>query len=136
MYNLTMKPTTHLRPQAIIFIIFLLIQYLLGMLSNLYAKFPGNDMNWKYATSHALIILHIIVGTLLMVSMIVLFIRAARSKDRLWKLCSGISFAAIVLAMISGTAYISAQNELYSLIMSIMFVVALASISIALYKTK
>lgn len=118
---------------------FLIGQYVLGMLTNLYVKFPENKTNyqqWQYANGQLLIGLHIILGVLLLIGSIVLLVRAIRMKDRVWRVAATIGLGSILLAVISGSEFISTQNHAYSLIMSALFVSSVAAYGWGLYKTK
>lgn len=133
------KSNPQLRLQGFFIIGFLLVQYLLGILSNLYVQFPDNNTDWQhwhFAKGQLLIVAHIVVGMLLLIGMIVLYIRAFRSKDKIWKIASGIGLGSVLLAIMSGSEFISTQSAIYSFVMSVLFVIALGSIAWGLYKTR
>lgn len=134
-----MQSANKLRIQGMIMLGFLIGQYVLGMLTNLYVKFPENKTNyqqWQYANGQLLIGLHIILGVLLLIGSIVLLVRAIRMKDRVWRVAATIGLGSILLAVISGSEFISTQNHAYSLIMSALFVSSVAAYGWGLYKTK
>ena len=67
-----------IRLAFLITLVLLVIEYVLGMISNLEVQFPGNlpgGNAWSWVWSHSLIIqLHIYIGTLLLVVALVALI--------------------------------------------------------------
>jgi len=129
-----MATTTHISKtqnglwtQAIFTIAVLVIQYVLGMLSNLFVQFPQTDqpnLLWDYARSQLPTFAHIIIGILLLVSAIMFVIRAIRNHDRGWIASSVAGLVGIVIAIYGGVTYTTIQVDLYSLIMALGFIVA------------
>jgi hypothetical protein len=75
-----------LRKQGIGMIAILTIQYLIGMASNIFVKFPNSSnqgLLWEFAWKQLPIAFHIIIGILLILGSIVLFIRSIVSKNKL-----------------------------------------------------
>src|SRR4051812_42260322 len=108
----------------------LIAQYVLGMLANLYVQFPENQTEWQmwdFAKTQPLILTHIALGMLLLFGTLVLVIRAINAKNRPWRIASGLAFGSIVLAIVSGSEFITTQNDWLSLAMSLFFIVALVS---------
>src|SRR6476646_1189324 len=124
------KKNDKLQTQAWYLLAFLACQYILGMLANLFIAFPeGNNdwQQWEFAKTQLLLMAHIVLGMLLLIGSIALYIRAFRAKDRTWKIASGIGLGSILLAIISGSEFISSQQEYYSLVMSVLFIVAVGA---------
>jgi len=68
--------------------------------------------------------------------MVVLLVRAIRLYDESWKISAGVGLGSILLAIMSGSEFISTQAELYSFAMSLLFVVAVVALCWGIYKTK
>jgi hypothetical protein len=104
------------------------IEYILGMINNLYVQFPetGTEAQmWEFAWKQISVGAHIILGIILLLAGLFIFIRAIRDGNRTITIVSGIGFIAILVAGFSGAMFIPAQMDLYSLSMSIAFLVAL-----------
>jgi len=133
-----MKTNNKLRVQAYFLLGFLSLQYLLGMLTNLFVAFPENNTDlqqWEFAKTQFMLMAHIILGILLLVGAIMLYIRAFQAKDRHWKIASGIGLGSILLAILSGSEFISTQSEYYSLVMSLLFILAVGAFGWGIYQS-
>lgn len=118
-------------------IIGLAVQYILGTIINLYTTFPqsgGPQVMWKFAKSQPVVFAHIIWGTLLFLGAVVFLVRAVRQKNLRWKVVTTIGFIAVLVSWISGERFVSTQNNIFSLIMAIGFMVAVVSYSFGLYQ--
>jgi heme A synthase len=138
-YTYDMKASQKLRGHAIGLLGLLAVQYVLGMLSNLFVSFPEHNSDWQqweYAKQQLLVMSHIVVGMLLLVGTIVLLVRAIQTHDKAWKISAGLGFGSILLAIISGSEFISSQSDSYSLVMSLFFLTAVMSLGWGIYKTK
>ena len=121
------KTQNGLRIQAIFTIVVLVIQYALGMVSNLFVQFPQTDqanLLRAYARSQVPTFAHIMIGILLLVSAIVFVIRAIRNHDRGWIASSVAGLVGIGIAIYGGVTYSTIQVDLYSLVMALGFIVA------------
>jgi hypothetical protein len=119
------------RKQAIWTIGFLVLQYALGIATNLYVKFPDGvkeGQAWEFAWKQVLLAAHIILGILLFVGAVALAVRAYRNKDKVWIRASGVYLLAIFLAGFAGSSFVSKQIEVYSLIMALSFIAAILSL--------
>lgn len=117
----------------------LVVQYILGMLTNLYVSFPENgtvNQNWEFTRGQWLVLAHILIGLLLIFGTASLYVRAIRAKDRTWKIAGGIAAGSVILAFVSGEEFVSNQSDVYSFAMSLFFILALGSIAWGVYKTK
>ncbi len=116
-----------LRGLAILVIGLLVIQFVLGMVTNLYVQFPGADQpgqSWAVMRSQAPAAAHIVIGVLLLVSAVIFVIRAARKDNRRWLASSGVGLIAIIVAIYGGVTFVSSQVNAYSLAMALAFLVA------------
>lgn len=117
----------------------LVVQYVLGMIANLYVTFPDNSneyQHWKFAKTQFVVMGHIIVGFLILFGTIALLVRAIKTNDRAWKVPSIVALVCVVLAIMSGSEFISTQAQLYSLIMAILFIVITGSIVWGAYRSR
>ena len=120
-------------------IIGLVLEYLLGMTTNLYVHFPEGVQGgaaWEFAWSQIPLALHIILGLLLFVGAVALAIRSTRSRNKVWIRASGLGLLAIFLSAFGGSSFIPTQKDYYSFLMSISFLVALLSYFWGIYKSK
>ena len=120
-------------------IIALILQYLLGIASNLFTQFPDTKdagRLWLYAWSQTSLALHIILGLLLLFGSIILIIRALIKRDFIWIIASVVGFLAIIGSVIAGAIFITSQSNVYSFAMSVGFIVALLSYFLGVYKSK
>lgn len=108
----------------------LVLQYALGMAANLFVSFPeGADEGqlWAFAWSQTLVAAHIILALLILLGAVVLFVRALIRKEGSWILFSLIGLLAVLAAGWGGATFIATQNDTYSYLMSLAFLVAAAS---------
>src|SRR5581483_4658322 len=106
----------------------LIVEYLLGMFSNLFIAFPEGAHEkqlWEFAWRQWPIALHIIIGILLLLGTITLFIRSIILKNRAWIIASAIGGISVLAAVGAGASFIPKQTDLYSFIMAVSFIVAL-----------
>lgn len=125
-----MKEKNSLKIHGVVMIIILVIQYLLGMATNLFVKFPEKvsvGQFWEFAWKQVPLALHILIGFALLIGSIVLVVRAFMKKDKRWIVASIIGAIAIFVAGFAGASFIPSQKDWYSYIMAISFIVALLS---------
>jgi hypothetical protein len=119
----------------------LLFLFVLGMFANLYVEIPsdlanGNAWKWVFANS-AIIAVHAIVGTLLLVVSITSLVLAIRSHRKSWITFSALGLIFTGLAAYSGSDFLSSgQTNLSSLLMAFGFLGALVSYGLAVFQTK
>jgi len=113
----------------------LAIQFLLGMYINLYVKIPtsGPAVAWKFAWHTWPVAVHIILGTLILLSSISTLVRSIILKNRHWIIFVGLGVAAMLLSAIGGERFITTQNELASYFMSFGFLAGLLALNWGLY---
>jgi hypothetical protein len=134
-----MQHHNSLNPHGIILILLLILQYILGMMTNMFVKFPDSGTPgqfWEFAWRQLPLALHIIVGTLLILGSIVLVVRAIRVKNTTWIIASSVGCLAILVAGSSGASFIPTPKDLYSFMMAIAFIVAFVAFAWGLYASK
>lgn len=128
-----------LKKQAWGMVIGLIIQYLLGMYTNMFVNFPESGTErqmWEFARSQTVLVVHILLGIFLLLNSIWMIIRAFRAKAKVWKIPAVIGFLTIFLAAFGGTKFVPTQNDNYSFLMAVAFLVALIAYFWGLYKIK
>ena len=114
----------------------LAVQFTLGMINNLFVRFPDTtrpDLLWAYARSQLPVISHIVVGTLLLVGALILLIRASGMPHRRWLGSAVVGLIAIIIAIYGGVTFVTTQVDMYSLVMALGFIIAVLGYSWALY---
>jgi len=105
----------------------LVVQYVLGMISNLEVQFPGGNA-WGWVWSHSLIIqLHIYIGTLLLVVALVALVLSSVARNIVGSIAAAAGLALIILAWLSGAAFLASQQNTLSLWMALGFMGALVA---------
>ncbi len=128
-----------MRIQAHIILGTLILQYLLGMFANMFVNFPNTKNEtalWEFAKVQPSVMTHIILGALLVIGGIVLLIRAIRKKDKQWILASSVGLLSLLIASIAGARFIPTQQDGYSFVMAVTFLLAVFSYGWGLYKAK
>ncbi|MDR3573702.1 MAG: hypothetical protein P4L50_07565 [Anaerolineaceae bacterium] len=128
-----------LRVHGMTLILGLIVQYILGMFTNLYVVFPKTSIPgqlWEFAWSQASEASHIILGILLFIGTLVLFIRALVYKNRTWTIAAGGALAGVLVAIYGGVSFIPTQMDPYSLLMSVAFIVSLLALLWGFYTSK
>lgn len=101
----------------------LILQFMLGMLANLYSKIPAQK---PYEVFHEVgfINLHALNGTMLLVLGIILAVRS-RHQTTFRPTLAGLGH--MVLAFVSGELFVFTQNDIFSLLMALAFLGAFMS---------
>jgi len=102
----------------------LLLQYILGMLANLYSKIP-KVKSYDVFHQFGFIVFHALNGTLLLVLASVFLMQAIKQKS--FKSAAIAGLAGILFAFICGEIFVANQIDFYSFLMSLGFLVALMS---------
>ncbi len=110
------------RLTVLITLVLLVLQYVLGMMSNLEVQIPsGNDWGWVFR--HSLIIqLHIYVGTLLIVVALVALILGILARHLVGIIAAVVGLALLSFAWLSGDQFLVAQRTDLSLMMALGFI--------------
>jgi heme A synthase len=117
----------------------LVLEYLLGMFTNLFVEFPEDAKEgeaWNFAWSQPVLALHIILGLLLFIGATALAIRSYKARDKVWIRSSGLGLLFIFLAAFGGSSFIPSQKDLYSYLMAISFILAVFSYGWGIYQSK
>lgn len=119
------------RIASLITLVLLVIQYVLGMISNLEVQIPGNlpgGNAWGWVWSHSLIIqLHIYIGTLLVVVALVALILSIAARNMVGVIAAAAGLALIIFAWLSGAEFLASQQNDLSLWMALGFMGALVA---------
>jgi len=125
--------------QAHVVLGFLIIQFLFGMVANLFVQFPNTTNKktlWEFAQTQWSVSVHMIIALLLIIGGIVFLIRTIRRKDKKWIIASSIGLFGILIATITGIQFISTQQGGYSYAMAVAFIISFVSYGWGIYKTK
>lgn len=115
------------RLTVLVTLVLLVLQYVLGMMSNLDVQLPsGNDWGWVFG--HSLVIqLHIYIGTLLIVVALVALILGIVARHPVGIVAAVAGLALLVFAWLSGDQFLVAQHNDLSLRMALGFIGALVA---------
>jgi hypothetical protein len=129
------------RLHVLITIIALILEYILGMYTNLLVKFPDTLVNgnaWEWSMSHnAIVMAHVLLGTLLLlISLSTLgFAIALKNKAAITTAVTGIVM--ILAAYLSGSIFLgNIEVDAYSFSMSLGFLGAVVTYGLAYYLTR
>ena len=124
------------RIYAFVIIGLLVIQYALGMVTNMFVQFPDtSDVGqlWEFTRSQLPSGAHMWVGVLLVLSAIIFVIQSAIKKNRNWIVSSVVGLVAIMTAFYGGVMFVSSQVDAYSMVMALAFIVAFLAYGWGLY---
>lgn len=136
------------RRHAFVLLLALGLQFLFGMLTNLYVQVPAAHPGalldnyfvgvalgvwWALAHSALWLRVHVALGLLLFVGAIMLVVRAVHARDRLWIIVSSLGLLGIVGAGFNGASFMNYGHDVSSLIMSATFLLALIAYLVGLY---
>jgi hypothetical protein len=138
-----------LRPRAIVMSLLLLVQFFLGMITNLYvtipAHHPGANPNnffvgaarsvaWAISDSSLGLAMHATLGCCLIVAAIEFIIAASRRRNVLWIWTSSAGACFLTGAAFNGAAFLAFNQQNYrSLIMAGLFALGLGSYLLGIY---
>lgn len=97
------------------------LQFILGMLANLYSKINGKDPGEAFH-HFGFILVHSLTALLILILSIALLTMAIKTKTQVNNAVWGL--IGIIVAFISGHLFVSTQKEIYSLLMSLGFIVS------------
>jgi hypothetical protein len=124
----------------LITLVLLVIEYVLGMISNLEVQFPSNlpDGNaWGWVWSHSLIIqLHIYTGTLLLVVALVALILSIVARHIVGIIAAAAGLALIIFAWLTGAEFLANQQNDLSLWMALGFMGAFVAYILGYYLSR
>lgn len=117
----------------------LILQYLVGVFVSLFVRFPDTKNEvalWEFARVQWSVMIHIIIAAGLVIGGIVFVIRALRRKEKVWIIASSFGLFGLLVASFGGARFVPTQQDSYSYIMSVGFLLALLSYGWGLYKGK
>ncbi len=137
-------------PRTLTFVLLLALclQFLLGMLTNLYvqvpAAHPGSNaanyfvgvaqgVGWGLTQAALFLQLHVIVGLLLFLGSLWLLWRAIALRDRAWIIIATLGVLGIIGAGFNGASFMNYGHDFSSLIMSLAFLFSLVAYLVGLY---
>ena len=136
--NQTKTRLNVLRGVFLVTLILLVIQYVFGMLVNLYVQFPdslpgGNAWSWSF--THTFVIpLHFVIGTLLVVVALVALVLSMTTRHIPEILAAVFGLAMIVYAWLGGETFLAyGQQNTASLQMALGFIGAVIAYGAGLY---
>lgn len=149
--NETKTTPSTLRIVAAITLLLLAIQFLIGMIVNLFIQVPGvhpgaeapeyfsgvvQGVAWALIHSELGLLLHVAVGLLLGIAAFTLLGLAIASRQRAWIVTSIIGWVGVVGAGFNGASFLNYGHDFSSLLMSIGFLLAVVSYAIGFYITR
>ena len=152
------KPDTHnsasprlftLLPRSltILMLLLLAVQFLLGMVVNLFVQVPSvhpgvgasnyfqgvvQGVAWALVHAPLGLLVHVLEGLLLFLTSLILIGFAIASRRRAWIIVSVIGFIGIVAAGFNGASFMNYGHDFSSLLMSIGFLLAAVAYTIGL----
>lgn len=131
-------------------LLLLVVQFLVGMLVNLYvtvpAVHPGTNADnyfagvaqgvaWALGHSMFNLRLHVIIGLLLFLDALALVVFAINSRRRAWIVSSVVGLLGIMAAGFNGASFMNYGHDFSSLFMSIGFLITVIAYTLGLYAT-
>jgi hypothetical protein len=137
------KRVSGLRANALGAVVMLLIQYSLGISVNLYSTLPASDSGKSLfpgfaavGKGPALLTIHALLGTLLLVTGIAAVVRALRLAAVAPIALTLAALVAMLVAWLSGSAFIGDQKNASSLAMGLATAVALFCYALVIFVLK
>jgi len=128
-----------LRTQGIFMVALLVLQYILGMVANMFVAFPDTNQPgqlWQFARTQFPTLAHILIGTLLLLGAVIFVIRAARAHNGGWIASSVFGLIGILGAYWGGVTFVSTQDDAYSMVMALAFIAAFIAYGWGLFATR
>jgi hypothetical protein len=146
--TLTSTRRSALPGQAMILSVLLLVQFFVGMITNLYVTIPDNHpgagakdffsgapdaLSWAVGSGAPWLAFHAALGMALAFFTILFIITAVRAKDRLWIWVSVIGALVVIGAAFNGTSFLMYNHDFSSLIMAGLFALGLGTYLTGIY---
>ncbi len=124
------------------------LQFLFGMLTNLFVAIPKEHpgaqaphyfagvirgVGWALASSRLLLAAHVATGMVLELLAIALVVVAARSRQRLWIWVALVGWLGVTGAGFNGASFINYGHDFSSMIMAACFLLAAIAYDLALH---
>ena len=135
------------RTTSLIVLVWLMVQFLLGMATNLFVEITRNhpganppeyfsgvlqSVAWAVVHGPLLLQLHAGLGLVLVVGAAMAFVQALRTGSRGVRIATGIGAFAILAAGFNGGSFLNYNEDFSSMIMASFFAVAVVCYAIAL----
>jgi hypothetical protein len=137
-----------MRSQFLGTLIFLIIQFLLGMAVNLFVTIPTNhpganppeyfggvaqSVTWAILHGHVLLIIHATLGLLLVLNALGLLIAAirARARDLIW--VTSLGLFGVLAAGFNGGSFLNYNQDFSSMIMATFFAWAVIAYAVGIF---
>lgn len=75
-----------------------------------FSKVKSNSQAWKFVFTYPTVLLHVLVGTIVIVEAIIVLVQSIRSHNRFWSILTIIGLALVLLAYASGEYYVATQK--------------------------
>jgi lysylphosphatidylglycerol synthetase-like protein (DUF2156 family) len=124
-----------LRSQSLGLLSMLGLQFILGMILNLFIKLPKGSNSLTTTIKHGgglVLVLHILVAIGLLIGSLILVARSYAAKSRSWIIASIVGTLGVIAALTNGLAFIGNSNDVNSFVMAIGFMVAATAYSVTL----
>ncbi len=137
-----------LRQLAAVVLLLLGVQFLTGMVTNLFVTIPSSHPGWKashyftgaargvvWALAHGgpALAAHVTGGLLLLLVSVAILVIAARVRRRPWVWASLLGWIGVTGAGFNGASFVNYGHDFSSLLMSLAFILAVVSYASALY---
>lgn len=137
-----------LRERSIALLTMLALQFILGMILNLFVtlpdKHPGQVGNYFVRSGHSFVwaisigggvalFLHVLVALGLLIGSIVFVIQASKARSKQWIWVSSIGLAGILAAFSNGLSFLDFNHDLNSFIMASGYILATVSYTTGIF---
>lgn len=149
--NATKTTPSLIRMITVSVLLLLAIEYLIGMVVNLYVQIPSahpgagaaeyfsgavQGVAWGLVQGPWALVIHVIIGLLLGLASFILIGLAIASRQRLWIISSLLGWIGIVGAGFNGASFLNYGHDFSSLLMSIGFLLAAISYIIGYFYSR
>jgi hypothetical protein len=139
-----------MRDQFLGTLIFLMIQFLLGIAVNLFVTIPTNhpganppeyfggvvqSVTWAMLHGHILVILHASIGLLLVLNALGLLVAAIRVRQRDLITVTGFGLFGVLAAGFNGGSFLNYNQDFSSMLMATFFAIAVVAYAVGLLVT-
>ncbi len=100
-------------------IVVLLLQFIVGMYTNLFVEIPENTSGWSIVGSSSVLFSHIVLGILLTATAVLHLVLSIKRKKTVWVFFSVIGLIAMIASLYFGSAFMGDHLEFESYMMSI-----------------
>jgi hypothetical protein len=131
-------------------LVFLVVQFLLGMAVNLFVTIPSDhpganppeyfsgvvqSVTWAILHGHVLLILHTGLGLFLLLTGIGLLVAAIRTRIKSLIVVTAFGAFGILGASLNGGSFLNYNEDVSSMLMAIFFAIAVVSYAVGLHVT-